>query len=94
MSTIRPTVLIVDDEKRLRDFVRRNLEVRNFEVLTSANGLEALAHFQNRGVDLVIVDLMMPHMNGLETIRRIRESSLVPIIVLSALGRRLIRSRH
>jgi two-component system, OmpR family, KDP operon response regulator KdpE len=86
MSTIRPAVLIVDDEKRLRDFVRRNLEVRNFEVLTSANGLEALAHFQNRSVDLVIVDLMMPHMNGLETIRRIRESSLVPIIVLSALG--------
>lgn len=86
MSTLRPTVLIVDDEKRLRDFVRRNLEVRNFEAITAANGLEALAHFQNEHVDLVIIDLMMPHMNGLETIRRIRESSLVPIIVLSALG--------
>jgi two-component system KDP operon response regulator KdpE len=82
----RPNVLIVDDEKPLRDFVRRNLEVRNFETLTAANGLEALAHFRNQSVDLVIVDLMMPHMNGLETIRRIRESSLVPIIVLSALG--------
>lgn len=86
MSSLRPTVLIVDDEKRLRDFVRRNLEVRHFGVVTAANGLEALAHFQNEHVDLVIIDLMMPHMNGLETIRRIRESSLVPIIVLSALG--------
>lgn len=81
-----PTVLIVDDEQRLRDFVRRNLEVRHFDALTAANGLEALAHFHNNQVDLVIVDLMMPHMNGLETIRRIREDSLVPIIVLSALG--------
>ena len=82
----KPTVLIVDDEQPLRDFVRRNLEVRHFEVLTAANGLEALAHFHNNAVDLVIVDLMMPHMNGLETIRRIRADSLVPIIVLSALG--------
>lgn len=82
----RTSVLIVDDEKALRDFVRRNLEVRNFETLTAANGLEALAHFYHQSVDLVIVDLMMPHMNGLETIRRIRESSPVPIIVLSALG--------
>lgn len=86
MTSLRPLVLVVDDEKPLRDFVRRNLEVRNFEALTAANGLEALAHFQNHSIDLVIVDLMMPHMNGLETIRRMRESSLVPIIVLSALG--------
>jgi two-component system, OmpR family, KDP operon response regulator KdpE len=86
VTSLRPLVLVVDDEKPLRDFVRRNLEVRNFEALTAANGLEALAHFQNHSIDLVIVDLMMPHMNGLETIRRMRESSLVPIIVLSALG--------
>jgi two-component system, OmpR family, KDP operon response regulator KdpE len=86
VTSLRPLVLVVDDEKPLRDFVRRNLEVRNIEALTAANGLEALAHFQNHSIDLVIVDLMMPHMNGLETIRRMRESSLVPIIVLSALG--------
>ncbi|MBK9052345.1 MAG: response regulator transcription factor [Chloroflexi bacterium] len=82
----KPTVLIIDDEKSLRDFVQRNLEVRGFQTLTAGNGLEALAHFQNQSVDLVIADLMMPHMDGLETIRRIRQSSLVPIIVLSALG--------
>lgn len=81
-----PTVLIVDDEKPLRDFVRRNLEVRKFNALTAANGLEALAHFNTHNIDLVIMDVMMPRMDGLETIRRIRQSSLVPIIVLSALG--------
>ena len=82
----KPTVLIIDDEKSLRDFVRRNLEVRGFQTLTAGNGLEALAQFQNQSVDLVIADLMMPHMDGLETMRRIRQSSQVPIIVLSALG--------
>ncbi|HEX7975605.1 MAG TPA: response regulator transcription factor, partial [Anaerolineales bacterium] len=81
-----PTVLVVDDEKPLREFVRRNLEVRGFNTLTAANGLEALALFHTHNPDLVILDVMMPRMDGLETIRRIRSSSLVPIIVLSALG--------
>jgi two-component system KDP operon response regulator KdpE len=80
------TVLVVDDEKPLRDFVRRNLEVRGFNVRGASNGLEALAVFNTQAVDLVILDVMMPRMDGLETIRRIRQSSLVPIIILSALG--------
>ncbi|MFQ5615299.1 MAG: response regulator transcription factor [Anaerolineales bacterium] len=81
-----PIVLVVDDEKPLRDFVRRNLEVRNFDVLTAANGLEALATFNTQNVDLVILDIMMPHMDGLETMRRIRQHSVTPIIVLTAMG--------
>jgi two-component system KDP operon response regulator KdpE len=83
---IKTSVLVVDDEKALRDFVRRNLEIRGFQVLSAANGLEALALFNNNSVDLVVLDLMMPHMDGLETVRRIRQKSLVPVIVLSALG--------
>lgn len=79
-------VLVVDDEKSLSEFVLRNLAVRGFEVLTAANGLEALALFQTESIDLVIMDIMMPHMDGLETIRRIRETSRVPVIALSALG--------
>jgi two-component system KDP operon response regulator KdpE len=81
-----PVVLVVDDEKSLRDFVRRNLEARHYKVLTASNGLEALATFNNEKVDLVILDLMMPHLDGLETTRRIRETSKTPIIILTALG--------
>lgn len=81
-----PIVLVVDDEKSLRDFVRRNLEARHYKVLTASNGLEAMAIFNNENVDLVILDLMMPHLDGLETTRRIRESSKTPIIILTALG--------
>jgi two-component system KDP operon response regulator KdpE len=81
-----PIVLVVDDEKSLRDFVRRNLEARHYKVLTASNGLEAMATFNNEKVDLVILDLMMPHLDGLETTRRIRESSKIPIIILTALG--------
>lgn len=80
------SVLVVDDEESLRDFVRRNLEVRGYTVYTAGNGLEALAVVGNEDVELVILDVMMPHMDGLETLRRIRQQSFVPIIVLSAMG--------
>ena len=81
-----PRVLVVDDEKSLRDFVRRNLEARGYKVSVASNGLEAMAVFNNEDIELVILDVMMPHMDGLETTRRIRESSKVPIIILTALG--------
>ncbi len=84
MSNTR--VLIVDDEDSLLRFMKRNLEVRNFNVFTATNGLEALAIFEKESVDLMILDVMMPHMDGLETLRRIREYSKIPVIVLSALG--------
>ena len=79
-------VLVVDDERPLREFVRRNLEVRGYRVETASNGLEALARMESRAFDLVILDLMMPHMDGLEATRRIRQGSLVPIVILTALG--------
>jgi two-component system KDP operon response regulator KdpE len=87
------TVLVVDDEKPLRDFVRRNLEARGYKVLNAANGLEALAIFKNEHVDLVILDIMMPHLDGLETARRIREDSHVPIIILTAMGEEVDKVR-
>ena len=81
-----PTVLVVDDEKSLRDFVRKNLEIRGYKVITASNGLEAMAAFNSNSIDLVILDIMMPHLDGLETTRRIRQTSIVPIIILTALG--------
>jgi two-component system KDP operon response regulator KdpE len=86
-------VLVVDDEKPLRDFVRRNLEVRGYKVLTASNGLEALAIFKNENVQLVIMDIMMPHMDGLEATRRIRQESYVPIIILTAMGEEVDKVR-
>jgi two-component system KDP operon response regulator KdpE len=79
-------VLVVDDERPLRDFVRRNLEVRGYKVLTASNGLEALAISKGENLQLVIMDIMMPHMDGLEATRRIRQESHVPIIILTAMG--------
>lgn len=81
-----PKVLVVDDEKSLREFVERNLDARGFNVLTASNGLEALDTFQKHNIDLVILDIMMPYLDGLETTRRIRQTSTVPIIILTALG--------
>ncbi|MCK5922704.1 MAG: response regulator, partial [Methylococcales bacterium] len=78
-------ILVVDDEKSLQEFVSRNLSARGFEIFSAANGLEALAIFKAESLDLIILDLMMPHMNGLETCRRIRQTSMLPIIILSAL---------
>ncbi|HEY5731801.1 MAG TPA: response regulator transcription factor [Anaerolineales bacterium] len=80
------SVLVVDDEKSLRNFVRRNLEVRGYHVFTASNGVEALAVFDNENIQMVIMDIMMPHMDGLEATRRIREGSHVPIIILTAMG--------
>ncbi|MCP4416461.1 MAG: response regulator transcription factor [Chloroflexi bacterium] len=78
--------LVVDDEKPIREFISRNLAARGFTVFNAANGLEALAIFNTENLDLIILDVMMPHMNGLETCRRIRQQSTVPILVLTALG--------
>jgi len=82
MST---NILVAEDETNLRDFICRNLKARGFRVFEAANGLEALAIFEQNQLNLLILDLMMPRMDGLEVCRRVREKSIVPIIVLSAL---------
>lgn len=78
-------ILVVDDEKPLREFITRNLSARGFAVTQATNGLEALGVFQSQPLDLIILDLMMPRLDGLEVTQRVRRTSQVPIIVLSAL---------
>jgi two-component system, OmpR family, KDP operon response regulator KdpE len=78
-------LLIAEDEAALRDFIARNLRARGFEVLEATNGLEALALWENEQPSLLVLDVMMPRMDGLEVCRRVRERSTVPIIVLTAL---------
>lgn len=78
-------ILLAEDEVALRDFVSRNLCARHFEVLEASNGLEAMAVWEREDPHLLILDIMMPRMDGLEVCRRVREHSAVPIIVLTAL---------
>jgi len=79
-------ILVVDDEPGIQDFIRRNLELRSFKVSLASNGLEALAQFDQAHFVLVILDIMMPNLDGLEVCRRIRQKSTVPIVILTALG--------
>jgi two-component system KDP operon response regulator KdpE len=79
-------ILVVDDDAPMRAFVGRNLEARDYRVQEAANGMEALAVLHHDPVELVILDIMMPHLDGYETCRRLREFSDVPVIVLTAMG--------
>ena len=79
-------ILVVDDELSIIKFLRANLESKGYEVLTAINGAEALQTFEMELPDLVILDIMMPKMDGFEVCRRLREWSQTPIIMLSARG--------
>ena len=85
MMTRAKRILVAEDEAALRDFVSRNLRARGFEVFEASNGLEAVALWERENPHLLILDIMMPRMDGLEVCRRVREHSAVPIIVLTAL---------
>ncbi len=79
-------ILVVDDEPQIRRSLQVNLENKGYAVETAATGEEAIGAFHNRHPDVIILDLIMPGMTGVEVARRIREASTVPMIVLSAVG--------
>jgi two-component system KDP operon response regulator KdpE len=79
-------VLVVDDESRMIRFVRMNLELEGFQVSEASNGLEALEKVRDELPDLVVLDVMMPEMDGFETLERLREISTVPVIMLTVKG--------
>jgi two-component system KDP operon response regulator KdpE len=83
MSELSPVVLVVDDEVQIRRFLRTGFELNGFTVQEAANGAEAIRTSTLRPIDLVIVDLGLPDMDGSEVVERIRSWSTVPIIVLS-----------
>ena len=78
-------ILIAEDQETLRASISRNLRARGFEVIEAANGMEALSLWDAEQPQLLILDVMMPRMDGLEVCRRVRERSTVPIIVLTAM---------
>lgn len=80
----KETILVVDDEKEIRDLVGIYLANENYRVLKAGNGIEALKLLGNEEVDLIILDVMMPDMDGIEACMKIREDKNMPIIMLSA----------
>ncbi|MAS56236.1 MAG: DNA-binding response regulator, partial [Pimelobacter sp.] len=78
-------MLVVDDDKAVRESLRRSLEFNGYEVHLAADGAEALAGIGSLSPDVVVMDVMMPRLDGLETTRALRSAGNdVPIIVLTA----------
>ncbi len=79
-------VLVADDEARMIHFIRMNLELEGFQVIEASNGIEALDMVRKHIPDLIILDVMMPQLDGFETLRMLREFSGIPVIMLTAKG--------
>ena len=80
------TILIADDEIEILEIVKLYLEKEGYKVITSQDGVEALSLFDVHKINLVILDIMMPKLNGIEVLKKIRQKSTVPVIMLSAKG--------
>lgn len=80
------TILVVDDEERMARFVRLNLEHDGFQVVEAYRGMQALQQYRDSLPDLVLLDVMMPDIDGFEVLSMLREISNVPVIMLTAKG--------
>lgn len=79
-------ILVVDDDPHIRELVRLNMERDGFEVCEAADGADALKLLDNTKVDLVVLDVMMPSVDGWELCQNIREQSSLPVLMLTAQG--------
>ena len=79
-------ILVVDDDKNTRRLLQAVLEAENYTVFSAENGEEALEVMDREHIDLAVLDVMMPKMDGWEVCREIRKNSKVPIIMLTARG--------
>lgn len=79
-------ILVVDDEPRMIRFIRMNLELEGYSVFEAEDGVKALQQVRDVLPDVVILDVMMPELDGFETLRALREFSSVPVIMLTARG--------
>lgn len=87
MTHRRSTILVIEDEPPVKKFLRVSLESQNYKVIEAASGDEALRHAALDQPDIIILDLGLPDMDGLDVTRRLREWSAIPIIVVSARGK-------
>ena len=79
-------ILVVDDETRIRSIIRKYAEFEGHEVTEAADGMEAVLLCRKNEYDLIIMDIMMPELDGFSACREIRKTSQTPIIILSARG--------
>jgi DNA-binding response OmpR family regulator len=82
----RRRILVVDDEERMVRFIRMNLEHDGFQVTEALNGKEAIQKLRDVNPDLILLDVMMPDLDGFEVLETVREVSNVPVIMLTARG--------
>ena len=80
------TILVVDDEERMARFIRLNLEHDGFHVIEAYRGMQAVQQMRDALPDLILLDVMLPDLDGFEVLRLIREVSSVPVIMLTAKG--------
>jgi DNA-binding response OmpR family regulator len=82
----RFSILVVDDDERILNFLNVRLKSAGYEVVTAGNGIQAVDKVREKNLDVVILDLMMPQMDGLEAMREIRSFATTPVIMLTAKG--------
>ncbi len=78
------TILIVDDEERIREVVKEYCLLEKYNVLEASDGVEALDIVKDNNIDLIVLDIMMPKLDGLSTFKKIKEIKKIPTIILSA----------
>ena len=87
MSDVAPTVLVIEDEPQMRRFLKASLETHDYHCVEAVTAREGLAQATGRNPDVILLDLGLPDLDGVELTRRLREWSRTPIIVISARGR-------
>ena len=80
------SILLVEDDRDINRLVKSHLEQENFTVLTAFDGEEGLTLFQKNEVDLILLDLMLPKLSGMDFLKEIRTINVVPVLVISAKG--------
>jgi two-component system alkaline phosphatase synthesis response regulator PhoP len=91
MKSPTPRILVVDDEQAVLDLLVYNLSKAHYEVLSAADGRQALELARQSGPDLILLDLMLPFIDGLDVCRELRRTSKVPIIMITARGEEVDR---
>src|SRR5881398_224432 len=86
MPAKKTTILAADDDPQLLRLITRNLQLEGYDVLAASDGQQALELIENNSPDLVLLDVMMPRMDGFTVCYRVREFSSVPIIIITARG--------